>query len=350
MTTSEPQYRRIRARPPKFYSYPHNRIAEEGETVRFQCAVAGHPDPWVTWLKDGVIVSPSAKLRIIEREDLRTLEISEVTHKDSGIYKIILENDVGRVEASAKLDVIHHRVLSSRGLRARSLSPKAAPLYTRSLVSGSATIGSRARLLCDIRATPTPFLTWYRNDISLDNNQKYRSSFDGYKAVLEIDTVEMDDAGLYKCVATNENGSAETLASLEVTEVEYRPPNIVNDLPKNIDVIEGSPVRLEMIVSGSQPFDFVWMKDGCVLPDCNDFKQNINEDGKISLILSDLHHEDSGQYQCEVYNIAGDISSSCLVKVLGEYLLCFMHPLRFPSALFYFFPHGKAVFLCLSIF
>lgn len=28
---------------PKFYAMPHNRLAEEGETVRFQCAIAGHP-------------------------------------------------------------------------------------------------------------------------------------------------------------------------------------------------------------------------------------------------------------------------------------------------------------------
>lgn len=27
---------------PKFYAVPHNRLAEEGETVRFQCAIAGH--------------------------------------------------------------------------------------------------------------------------------------------------------------------------------------------------------------------------------------------------------------------------------------------------------------------
>lgn len=28
---------------PKFYAVPHSRVAEEGETVQFQCAIAGHP-------------------------------------------------------------------------------------------------------------------------------------------------------------------------------------------------------------------------------------------------------------------------------------------------------------------
>nr|CAH7728979.1 unnamed protein product [Callosobruchus chinensis] len=66
--------RRIRATAPKFYARPHDRVAEEGETVRFQCAVAGHP----------------ARIRITEKEDLRTLEISDVTTNDSGSYRVIL--------------------------------------------------------------------------------------------------------------------------------------------------------------------------------------------------------------------------------------------------------------------
>lgn len=319
ITTSEPRYRRIRATAPKFYSYPHNRIAEEGETVRFQCAVAGHPDPWVTWQKDGEIVNPSARLIITERDDIRTLEISDVSYKDSGIYKIVLENDVGRIEASAKLDVIRHRIISSRGLRARSLSPRAAPVYTRSLVSGSATIGSRTRLFCDIKATPTPYLRWYKDDLPLENDEKYKSSFDGSVSILEIDNVKMEDNGLYKCVATNKNGSAETYAYLEVKQIEYLPPAVVVGLPKTMRVLEATSAKLELKVTGSPPFDVVWMKDGCLLIDSPEFKQNVTEDGLITLCLSDVYTEDSGDYRCEVYNICGDTFSSCHLEILGKY-------------------------------
>jgi len=79
---------------------------EEGATVRFQCAIAGHPIPWVTWDKDGLIITPSRRLTIKEKDDLRVVEISEVTLEDAGLYRVTLENDVGRVEASARLDVI----------------------------------------------------------------------------------------------------------------------------------------------------------------------------------------------------------------------------------------------------
>nr|CAD7610420.1 unnamed protein product [Timema genevievae] len=98
--------KRLKLAAPKFYAIPHNRVAEEGETVRFQCAIAGHPSPWVTWDKDGLLVTPSARLTLKEKDDLRVLEVAEVTPEDAGLYRVTLENEVGRVEASARLEVI----------------------------------------------------------------------------------------------------------------------------------------------------------------------------------------------------------------------------------------------------
>ncbi|KAJ8962970.1 hypothetical protein NQ314_005687 [Rhamnusium bicolor] len=316
--STESRMRRMRATAPKFYAYPHNRVAEEGETVRFQCAVAGHPDPWVTWEKDGRIVTPSARLTISEKEDLRILEIKKVTTSDSGVYKIILENDVGRVEASAKLDVIGHRLVVSRGIRARSLSPRTAPTYSRGLIGASARLGSRARLYCDIRAVPTPFLRWYKDGVPLEESKKYSSSYDGKVAALEIENIKAEDAGLYTCVAKNKNGSAETGAQLEVFKEENFPPEIIEGLPKKLNEVEGNSVVLKVQAIGTQPFDVVWMKDGCILPDCGDFRQVTMSNGVISLYLPDAFSQDSGDYRCEIYNMYGDAFSTCHLTVHGK--------------------------------
>lgn len=98
--------RRPKLSSPKFYAVPHNRVAEEGETVRFQCSVAGHPNPWASWDKDGRIVAPSARFTILEQDDLRMLQIKEVTQEDAGLYRITLENDYGSIESTARLEVI----------------------------------------------------------------------------------------------------------------------------------------------------------------------------------------------------------------------------------------------------
>lgn len=92
--------------PPKFYAVPHNRLVQEGETVRFQCAVVGHPTPWVRWDKNGSIVTPSARISIKERDDVKILEIVDVMREDAALYRVTAENDFGRIEASARLEVI----------------------------------------------------------------------------------------------------------------------------------------------------------------------------------------------------------------------------------------------------
>lgn len=128
---------RLRAAPPKFYAVPHDRVAEEGETVRFQCAVSGHPDPFVRWERDGREVTTTSRVRVTEREDLKVLEISDVKPEDSGVYKVVLENSLGKVEASARLEVIRHRAVAARGLRARSSSPRPGYRRTYDSLSGS---------------------------------------------------------------------------------------------------------------------------------------------------------------------------------------------------------------------
>lgn len=71
---------RARKAPPKFYSTPHNKIAEPGETVRFQCNVGGCPSPRVTWDRDNIAIKASARFRLVEeRDDVRILEIRNVT-------------------------------------------------------------------------------------------------------------------------------------------------------------------------------------------------------------------------------------------------------------------------------
>lgn len=290
---------RVRAAPPKFYAVPHNRVAEEGETVRFQCAVAGHPDPWVTWDKDRETVTPSSRVTILEREDLRILEISDVTPNDSGLYRVTLENDLGKIEASARLEVIPHRAYSTRGLRARSSSPRPAPSYRRTYVSPSPSrYGGYGRLLSDIRGVPTPFLKWYRDTATPEQysvsyqheNTHSSSSFNDLQAVQRLQS----PASAICC-----------------------PPEIVEALPFIKSVSEGNVLHLQVRVQGTQPFDVVWMKDGCVIPNSDGYNQYC-ENGLASLLVNDAFVQDSGDYRCEVYNTYGEAVSKCSVYVRGK--------------------------------
>lgn len=110
---------------PTFYTYPFNKVVEEGDNVIFQCAVKGLPSPWATWDKDGIIITPTSRISIREKDDiLRILEIEQVSVEDVGVYRITVENEFGRAEASARLEVITRSGKFYAGVRAYSVSPR----------------------------------------------------------------------------------------------------------------------------------------------------------------------------------------------------------------------------------
>ena len=73
----------MRTVPPKFYTIPHNKIAEIGETVRFQCSIGGDPAPKVFWDKENVTIKSDDKRRFLleERGDVRILEIRNISQQ-----------------------------------------------------------------------------------------------------------------------------------------------------------------------------------------------------------------------------------------------------------------------------
>ncbi|KAL0279933.1 UNVERIFIED_CONTAM: hypothetical protein PYX00_001383 [Menopon gallinae] len=307
--------RRLKVAPPKFYAVPHNRIAQEGETVRFQCAVAGHPAPWVTWDKDGRIVTPTARITMSEKEDLKILEISEVTAEDAGLYRIVVENEVGRIEATARLEVIGHRAYEAKTQRVRAWS--ASPTFRRRPCSSIGRLGDNVTLACDIRSSPNPVTSWYRNGELVVRTNRVTPTWNGETAMLEIENLEMEDAGVYTCVAENEFGKAE--CSTEVVVLEDDPARASAPVflePLN-DVVaeEGRAIELQTRIQGDGPLEIVWSKDNKEIPDCEDFHYVDYGDGRYGLRIADTFIEDSGEYSCEVFNKFGDAISSARVWV-----------------------------------
>lgn len=321
VTPNEPRARsRLRALPPKFYTIPHNRIAEEGETVRFQCAITGHPEPWAVWHKNGHPVVPSSRITITERDDVRTLEISDVKSEDSAIYKITLENEVGKIEASARLEVIAHRGFSMRGVRARSSSPGPVQNYKKYYMGSSARLGGSALFTSELLGLTSPYVKWYKNGLPIETSAKYFIGTNSTKTTLQINEVQKSDLGLFKCIAKDRNNVIVHEGRLEMDDQNNNvqscaAPKILTGLPTEKSVKEGSCVRLQLKLNTSKSVDTIWMKDGCVLPDCTDFQQGIEEDGTIFLQMPDVFSEDAGNYRCEIYTPYGEVMSKCKLTV-----------------------------------
>lgn len=261
---------------PKFYAVPHSRVVEEGETVQFQCAIAGHPTPWSTWDKDGHIVTPTTRIHIKERDDLRILEIEEVTYEDAGLYRITLENDYGRIEATARLDIIANR----RGSTGRSIRTSSSPRrnisVSRRIMGSSTRIGGRLVLATSFRGTSVPARKFYRNGEEVDlSDQRIQIIKNNSNINLIIDNVQTEDEGIYTCIAENEYGIASTSTYItlfkEESEIVKQAPEFVREL-EPVHITEGGRILdLTCQVQSFSPFEVQWKRDNTLISDSDDY-------------------------------------------------------------------------------
>lgn len=220
---------------PKFYTYPHNKVVEEGATVVFQCAVTGHPAPWATWDKDGVVITPSARITIREKDDVRRIEIEEVTVEDAGLYRITLENDYGRVEAVARLDVISHRGKFCSGVRAYSASPRRTFAYRKHIPSTSTKPSDNTELRY---ASPGPYKFTNCSDLTSDENERLQNFIN------EISEAEVNEYNL-----TETDGA----------DQDEKVPKV--EMPDETIVKKDTSMRLKASIAGAPMPRVLWLKD-----------------------------------------------------------------------------------------
>ncbi|XP_030387653.1 muscle M-line assembly protein unc-89 isoform X2 [Scaptodrosophila lebanonensis] len=305
---------------PKFLAIPYNRVVEEGDSVRFQCAIGGHPTPWATWDKDGMIVTPTTRIAVKEVDDLRWIEIDEVTFDDAGLYRVTLENDFGRIEATARLDVIsssrYGKSPSTRSVRASS-SRRNAYLYRR-IMGPSTAIGGRMALASGFRGSSVPSARFYHNNLELEPSERIHIIVQEDEALLFVDNVTPADEGVYTCIIS---GDHEPLISStyvkfhdDDTLQSCKRATIIEPLPEVTQSVEGEVIDLCCAIDSSEPYSYVWLRNGEILPDSDEFNYIDHGNGLICLRINDAFDIDSGIYSCQVYTA----SDTCDCSTSGE--------------------------------
>ncbi|XP_065370323.1 titin isoform X6 [Calliphora vicina] len=299
---------------PKFLAIPNSRVVEEGDSVRFQCAIAGHPTPWATWDKDGIIVTPTTRIAIKEVNDLRYLEIEEVTFDDAGLYRITLENDYGRIEATARLDVIgssrYSKSPSARSVRASS-SKRNAYLHRR-IMGPSTAIGGRMALASGFRGSSVPSCKFYHNGLELLDNDRVHIDLLQEEAFLFVEYVTKDDEGIYTCVVEGHEHEpivTSTVVTFLTTEQIQHPPKticeILQSLPNEIEHWEGETIDLCFELNTNMPYTYMWSRNGELIKESDDFNYIDHGNGFLCLRIHDAFDLDSGCYTCTVTTVDG---------------------------------------------
>uniref|UniRef100_A0AAQ4PNH3 Roundabout, axon guidance receptor, homolog 1 (Drosophila) n=1 Tax=Gasterosteus aculeatus aculeatus TaxID=481459 RepID=A0AAQ4PNH3_GASAC len=281
---------------PNFVRRPGSQVVLVDQSVEFRCEARGDPVPTVRWRKDDGDL-PKGRYEI--RED-HTLKIRRLTSADVGSYTCVVENMVGKAEASATLTV--H-------------VPPAFVVRPRNQVVG---VGRTVTFQCEATGNPQPAIFWQREGsqnllFSYQPPQPSSRFSVSQSGDLTITDAERSDMGYYSCQAINTAGSVLTKALLEITDViSDRPPPVIRQGPANQTVAVDGTVVLNCVATGNPTPTILWRKDG-VLVSTHDSRVKQLDTGALQIRYAKLG--DTGTYTCIASTPSGEASWKAYLEV-----------------------------------
>uniref|UniRef100_H2LSF2 Immunoglobulin like and fibronectin type III domain containing 1, tandem duplicate 3 n=1 Tax=Oryzias latipes TaxID=8090 RepID=H2LSF2_ORYLA len=101
---SEPASKNCNFEAPPSFSVPLKmHKSPERYECHMSCAVTGNPRPHVTWYKDNISLNTNINYYITNTCGVCSMMILTVGPRDSGVYTVVAENSLGRVECSTQL-------------------------------------------------------------------------------------------------------------------------------------------------------------------------------------------------------------------------------------------------------
>ncbi|XP_052821882.1 myosin light chain kinase, smooth muscle isoform X4 [Octopus bimaculoides] len=163
-------------------------------------------------------------------------------------------------------------------------------------------------------------LRWERYGKVIEQSEKYKLYQSLDFNYLEINIVELSDAGIYICIVENDQGCDTASAVLEVFE-DYKPtPPLPPKKPQvdtplhDIDVNEGA-TNVELRCKFSNVSSVNWFKDGNKLPPSQDIKSTFDGFNAV-LVLKNVTPNAIGCYECiAISSKKEEVQTSCVLTV-----------------------------------
>lgn len=273
-------------RKPRFLESLKAVLTEEG-LVSFECKVVGFPTPNLKWFKDG--------------QELKPGDVYQLSGTNSlGSYCCIARNCMGESSSTALLTVedIQNQLNDEEKLMLSHLNQP--PQFIRGLKSQEARINEEFRFCVEVKATPEPTLSWYRDELPIEASDRYNVYQENATTFnLDVHRVEFIDQAEWKCVAVNDFGSSITSSFLKLQiPRHYKKPRFLECL--RAVLTEEGAVNLECKVIGVPQPVLKWYKDGVELKPGDIHRIISGQDGTCCL----------GTYTCEARNCMGVVASS----------------------------------------
>ncbi|CAK9803493.1 sls [Anthophora plagiata] len=258
--------------PPLFTERFQELTVPEKGTFKLVAKVTGNPVPEVTWLRNNKPLEKSPNITETYDGENIILEIRNADSEvDSGDYKCIASNPVGKASHGAKVTVDVEKVIFTKLLQKEVVVDEYKTL----------------ELTCETSHTVST--KWWHNDKEISGMDHREIIQEGKVHKLVIKKTNPTDEGTYKCTVKNQSTSS------KVT-VKATKPEFVKKL-QDCEVKEREIAILEVEIT-SQTADVKWFKDGEPLGPGRE-KLDFVKDGTVrKLLIRSTSVHDEGEYMC----------------------------------------------------
>ncbi|XP_022256216.1 Down syndrome cell adhesion molecule-like protein Dscam2 isoform X2 [Limulus polyphemus] len=280
-----------------------------GEFVELPCAAQGIPLPNYSWYKYAGTNQTPVYL------DSRVMQLSgslifhSVTLDNAGKYVCVISNSAGEKRYDLTLIIRDH------------LTTQVQPQEQ------TVDVGKLATFSCSFSGYPVDLVTWYKDGelLSLENVRiQTLTNFS-----VSLNPVQREDKGMYQCVVSNDQDSAQGTAQLMLGDAK---PAFHFVFSKQTLQPKSFP-SLKCAASGNPTPQITWTLDGESLQESQNLRvgeyishQNI----VVSYVnITSVAVQDGGEYECRATNSVGSVAHAARMNVYGP---PFIRPMRDVSA------------------
>nr|XP_026492682.1 obscurin isoform X6 [Vanessa tameamea] len=280
----------------------------EGFPVKLEVKVIGHPPPTIKWTHNGKEVVPDGqRVRVISQPDgSHALLLSEASAPDAGRYGVLAINEKGQSACEAELSVAGREDASV---------PQERPQFIHGLREVTGEEGKPLNISAPFTGNPVPQVTWTKDGQPLKPNERIFLTCDGKKVGMEINSLELPDAGVYSVKLVNPLGEDTTEGKINVRKV-FQPPRFTQKFT-DLQQLPTFDAKFPARVIGVPAPDITWYKNGTPLKASD--KYSIKRDGDACcLYVRDITQDDAGQYKCVAKNKEGEDSCEAVLEVVDK--------------------------------
>lgn len=271
---------------PKPVVVPEDQVVLRNEEAMFHCQFSSEPPPTLTWYHDNELLANKSRVLLLTNG---SLWITQVKPRNTGRYRC-----VGRGQSGAEVTLQASLMIAE----IEDMSPRAPQVYTAD---------SLQRAPCGPpRGRPPPEVWWERGGQRLPSEGRVHQ--DGLDLVFS--PIQVQDSGLYTCVAENKAGRR----SQELNVTVATPP-VWRRRPEDSQFEEGKPGMLHCRAEAAPEPEVVWLRNNNFVSR-EDARFQLFSNG--SLRINNVEVYDGQIYGCEARTVAGRLSAQARVTVLEK--------------------------------